>query len=193
MSFEKNLRTPAIPMAYLQLMVEIMAEHGINVDALLKGTGIEPAQANQPDARMAAWQWGLIVYNAMELSDCRSLGYEYGLRMQLSVHGFLGYATMTSLSGEDAIKLLARYFRSRQRNLQLSWSIEDDACVAFARHSPSTMATPPTDWSISLAKTTPPFLARQMKRTSPGTSPAAMVPAAAIVIILCNWPRPCVP
>ena len=116
-------------MAYLQLMVEIMAEHGINVDALLKGTGIEPAQANQPDARMAAWQWGLIVYNAMELSDCRSLGYEYGLRMQLSVHGFLGYATMTSLSGEDAIKLLARYFRSRQRNLQLSWSIEGDACV----------------------------------------------------------------
>lgn len=129
MSFGEQLRTPAIPMAYLQLMVEIMAEHGVGLDALLAGTGIAPEQATQPDARMAAAQWGLIVLNAMKRSGRRDLGYEYGLRMQLSVHGFLGFATMTSLSGEDALKVLQRYFQSRQRNLRVSWAVEGESCV----------------------------------------------------------------
>lgn len=133
MSFDKQLRTPAIPMAYLQLMVEIMADYGVGLDALLSGTAIEPAQANRPDARMSAMQWGLIVINAMRHSGCRALGYEYGLRMQLSVHGFLGFATMTSLSGEEALKVLQRYFQSRQRNLQVSWEIEGDSCVIALR------------------------------------------------------------
>ena len=133
MSFDRQLRTPAIPMAYLQLMVEIMAGHGVGLDALLSGTAIEPAQANRTDARMSAAQWGLIVLNAMRLSGSRALGYEYGLRMQLSVHGFLGFATMTSLSGEDALKVLQRYFQSRQRNMQVSWKIEGDSCVIDLR------------------------------------------------------------
>lgn len=128
MSFGKQLRTPAIPMAYLQLMVEIMAGHGVGLDALLAGTGIEPAQATRADARMAAVQWGLVAFNAMRLSGCQALGYEYGLHMQLSVHGFLGFATMTSLSGEDALKVLQRYFQSRQRNLRVSWKVEAESC-----------------------------------------------------------------
>ncbi|MGQ0622457.1 MAG: AraC family transcriptional regulator ligand-binding domain-containing protein [Panacagrimonas sp.] len=133
MSFGKQLQTPAIPMAYLQLMVEIMAEHGVGLDALLSGTTIEPAQATRPDARMAAVQWGQIVLNALRLSGCRALGYEYGLRMQLSVHGFLGFATMTSLSGEEALKVLQRYFQSRQRNMQVSWGVEGESCVIGLR------------------------------------------------------------
>lgn len=129
LSFGKQLRAPAIPMAYLQLMVEIMAEHGVGPNDLLSGTGIQPQQATSPDARMSAAQWGLIALNAIRLSGCHALGYEYGLRMQLSVHGFLGFATMTSLSGEDALKVLQRYFQSRQRNLQVLWRVEGDACL----------------------------------------------------------------
>lgn len=133
MSFIKQLRTPAIPMAYLQLMVEIMAERGVGLDGLLPGTAIEPSLASRPDARMAAAQWGQVVLNAMRLSGCRALGYEYGLRMQLSVHGFLGFATMTSRSGEDALKVLQRYFQSRQRNMQVSWRIDGASCVIGLR------------------------------------------------------------
>lgn len=120
-------------MAYLQLMVEIMAERGIGADALLSGSAIEPALATHPDARMAAAQWGHIVLNAIKLSGCPALGYEYGLRMQLTVHGFLGFATMTSLSGEDALKVLQRFFGSRQRNMRISWAVEDDSCVIGLR------------------------------------------------------------
>ena len=129
MSFGKQLRTPAIPMAYLQLMVEIMAGHGVGLDALLAGTGIDRTQLTRADARMAAAEWGLIALNAMNHSGRRDLGYEYGLHMQLSVHGFLGFATMTSLSGEDALKVLQRYFQSRQRNLRVSWDVEAGSCV----------------------------------------------------------------
>ena len=132
-SFGTQLRSPAIPMAYLQLMAEIMTEHGVGLGALSSGTAIDPALAAQPDARMSAAQWGLIALNAMRLSGCPSLGYEYGLRMQLSVHGFLGFATMTSLSGEDALNLLQRYFQSRQRNLAVSWRVEGDACLIGLR------------------------------------------------------------
>lgn len=133
MAHSKPLRTPAIPMAYLRLMIEIMDEKGISAEALLAGTGLHPAHTTQADARITAIQWGLVVLNAMRLSRCPALGYEYGQRMQLSVHGFLGFATMTSGSGEEALKVLQRYFQSRQRNLQVSWEIVGEVCVLSLR------------------------------------------------------------
>lgn len=129
MTRERSLLTPVIPMSYLQLMIKITADYGVETAALLNGTSISADSVTRPDARMTAIEWGLIAQNALRLSGCPSLGYEYGLRMQLPLHGFLGFATMTSLSGEAALNILERYFRSRQHNLRFSWHLEDDSCV----------------------------------------------------------------
>ncbi|MES2720615.1 MAG: AraC family transcriptional regulator [Pseudomonadota bacterium] len=128
-SLAKDLFEPVIPMSYLQLMVEIMAERGMSVEALLQGSGMSMEQAAQSDARMSAAQWGLVVANALRASGDWGLGYEYGLRMRLSVHGFLGYAAMSSLTLGDALDILVRYFQSRQRSLSLFRTADGEACV----------------------------------------------------------------
>ncbi len=115
------IKRPTISIAYLQLMVELMAERGINSHALLRDIPIDPALLRQPDARMSAWQWSLVILRAQALSREPGLGYEYGLRMRPTVHGVLGYAAMSSASLRQALELSMRYARVRQAGFRLEF------------------------------------------------------------------------
>lgn len=122
----KSLFEPAISLSYLQLMVDIMSEHNVGINALLENTGLTPDSLAHTNARMSAVQWGLVVGNALKLSGVSGLGYEYGLRMQPSVHGFLGFAAISSMTIKDSLSVLLRYFSSRQYNLDLKPVIENE-------------------------------------------------------------------
>jgi len=105
---------PTISIAYLQLMVELMAERGIDSHTLLRDLPIDPAELNQADARMSGYQWSLVILRAQALCQDPGLGYEYGLRMRPTVHGVLGYAAMSCASLRQALELSMRYARVRQ-------------------------------------------------------------------------------
>ena len=103
-----DINLPSIPVSYLQLLVEIMAERGVSQEQLLAGVPIERELLAQPEARMSAYQWTLLAMNGIRLSGDPGLGYEYGLRMRPTSHGFLGYATMSCDSMRQAIELCER-------------------------------------------------------------------------------------
>lgn len=119
------LNRPTISIAYLQLMVELMAERGIDSHALLRDIPIDPALLSQPDARMSAYQWSLVILRAQALSREPGLGYEYGLRMRPTVHGVLGYAAMSSASLRQALELSMRYARVRQAGFRFEFAETD--------------------------------------------------------------------
>ncbi|MDP1539091.1 MAG: AraC family transcriptional regulator ligand-binding domain-containing protein [Moraxellaceae bacterium] len=140
---DKILFEPIIPMSYFQLMAEIMSERDIKIETLLENSGILINQTLQSDARMSAVQWGLIVANAIKASGEWGLGYEYGLRMRLSVHGFLGFAVMSSLTLDEALDTVIRYFQLRQRNLILRRSTDASTCVIeISQQHPQSMGHP---------------------------------------------------
>ena len=107
-------REPTISIAYLQLLLEILAERGIGAQALLAGVALDPALLEDSAARMSPNQWTLLVMRAQALTGDPALGYEYGLRMRPTVHGVLGYAAMSAASLRQAQEISARYARVRQ-------------------------------------------------------------------------------
>ncbi len=117
-----DIRRPTIPIAYLQLMVELLGERGIAASELLHRQPIDAALLQQPQARMSAHQWGSVVLRAQQLSRDPGLGYEYGLRMRPTVHGVLGYAALSCSSLQQALMLMPRYVRVRQANFTLRYS-----------------------------------------------------------------------
>jgi AraC-like DNA-binding protein len=115
-----DINQPSIPVSYLQLLLEIMAERGVGQEQLLAGVPIDAALLTQPEARMSAFQWTLLAMNGIRLSGDPGLGYEYGLRMRPTSHGFLGYATMSCPSMQEAMEITIRYVQARQRNFTMA-------------------------------------------------------------------------
>ena len=120
MKLPPDINQPSIPVSYLQLLVEIMAERGVGQEQLLAGVPLDAALLTQPEARMSAFQWTLLAMNGIRLSGDPGLGYEYGLRMRPTSHGFLGYATMSCPSMQEAMEITIRYVQARQRNFTMA-------------------------------------------------------------------------
>jgi AraC-like DNA-binding protein len=118
-------RQPSISIAYLQLLMEILAERGISAATLLNGVPLDPALLEDSRARMTPTQWTLLVMRAQMLSNDPALGYEYGLRMRPTVHGVLGYAAMSAATLRQAQEISARYARMRQAGF--TFELSEDA------------------------------------------------------------------
>jgi AraC-like DNA-binding protein len=117
-----GLRRPTIPVAYLRLLLQVFEERGIDAQQARAGTGLRDDVLAEPDARVPPSQWARLVLNAIRLSGDEGLGFELGLRLKLSAHGFLGYAAMTAPDLRTALDVYARYFRMRNRQYQLRYA-----------------------------------------------------------------------
>ncbi|MFN3712243.1 MAG: AraC family transcriptional regulator [Alcanivoracaceae bacterium] len=117
-------REPSISIAYLQLLLEILAERDIDAATLLQGVPLDPALLQDSAARMSPAQWTLLVMRAQALTQDPALGYEYGLRMRPTVHGVLGYAAMSAATLRQAQEISARYARVRQAGF--TFELEED-------------------------------------------------------------------
>jgi AraC-like DNA-binding protein len=130
-----KLDKPSIAASYLQLLVEIVEEHGFSAADLLAGLPIPARLLEEAGARMSPLQWGLAVNRAMVLCRDMGLGYECGLRMRPTVNGSLGYAVMSCRNMGEALELLARYIESRQRAFSVRLQIEGDHAVVELRQN----------------------------------------------------------
>lgn len=115
----RSVRT-ALPAAYPRLVLEILAERGIDPLRALAGTQLDPDRLGSPDTRIAARQAARLVRNAMDLTGDDGLGLEYGLRTRPTAHGPLGFAVMSSANLREALQLSIRFTQLRARNVALS-------------------------------------------------------------------------
>jgi AraC-like DNA-binding protein len=125
------LDSPTIPIAYLQLLVEILGERGIGVPTLFDEPPLSSALLREP--RMSAIQWTRLVRRALALTQDPGLGYEYGLRMRPTAHGLLGFAAMSADSVRAAIEIVVRYASARQAHFALALEEEADSCQLVLR------------------------------------------------------------
>lgn len=120
------LTGPTISIAYLQVLLEILAERGFEGERLLAGTGLPARLLQDPEGRMSARQWTRLVMRALELTGDPGLGIAYGLRMRPTAHGVLGYATMTCSTLRQAVELSMRYSRVRQAHFTFHLAEDGD-------------------------------------------------------------------
>ncbi|MBS6359400.1 AraC family transcriptional regulator [Burkholderia sp.] len=117
-----GLRRPTIPVAYPRLLLQVLAERGVDLAAVRAGTGLRDDVLAEPDARVAPSQWGRLILNAIEIGGDPGVGLEFGLRLKTTVHGFLGYATLTARDIRESLQVTIRYFRMRNRQYRLTYA-----------------------------------------------------------------------
>lgn len=114
--------------AYPRLLLEVAIERGISAAQVLEGTQLGTADLDSPEARISSRQAAQMVRNALARTGNQGLGIEYGLRMQPTAHGQLGYAAMSSGSLREALELGIRFVHLRQRDVTLR--LQDDGAQA---------------------------------------------------------------
>jgi AraC-like DNA-binding protein len=128
-----GLLRPTIAVAYPQLLVEIVTERGYTLAQLLADTPLSEARLTHPESRISPYEWGLMITRASALTQDPGLGYAFGLRMRPSAHGFLGYATLSSASVQEALEIATRFFELRQRNFTMRLLRQPDHCAVEVR------------------------------------------------------------
>lgn len=129
------LARASVPVAYVQLGLELAAERGIERAALLKGMGIDPALLDRADGRVALTQCARLIARVMRQTREAGLGYEFGLRSNLAAHGNIGYGLMSQATVGEALAFGLKYGRLRNPFFKLSLSIDGDQAVIDVRET----------------------------------------------------------
>lgn len=116
-----RLLKPTLPVAYPQLVLEIVAERGLDPSRVLQAQGLSEDLLNNPTGYITPWQYTQITVCAAETMQDKGLGMEVGLRMRPTAHGFLGYALMSCNNLLEALLLSLRFMRLRQRHIHTSF------------------------------------------------------------------------
>ena len=129
MSDPYGLSKASIPNAYAQLLIEIVAERGIDREQLLKASRLSPSALSVADGRITPRQWSRLVWQALQLSGDDGLGYEYGLRLRPTAHGVLGFALMSCATIGQALGLGAAFFSMRLRDYRIELRVEGELAL----------------------------------------------------------------
>lgn len=100
---------PSVAVAYVLLTLELAAERGLDRERLLAGLDISARQLQQADARVSFRQYGRLCARALRYSNDASIGYDFGLRGSLTVHGFLGLGILSQPDVQSAVDFALRY------------------------------------------------------------------------------------
>lgn len=124
-----GLSQASIPVAYAQLLLEILIERGFSIEQVLKKSKLSGSLFLANDARITPRQWTRLVLTGLSLTNDDGLGYEYGLRLSVTVHGMLGFAIMSASTLGQALLLGVAYFSMRLRDYRISLHTEDKIAV----------------------------------------------------------------
>ena len=92
-------------MVSVALMCEWGASHGIEVEALLRGTRIDAGSLNDPEGLVEARQEMAVIRNLVTAIGHRpGLGVELGSLYHLTAYGYLGYLLTASATARDTVE-----------------------------------------------------------------------------------------
>lgn len=127
----------AIPTNYLADLVRVVERYGVGREALLEGVVDDPALLEDPGARIAFAEVAELIERAIELTGDRALAISMGLQMQVSSHGYLGFAAMTSRTVREALELACRFAPLRFPALSLRLDVgEEEAALVLEERVP---------------------------------------------------------
>jgi len=146
---------PVVPVHVQSLLVGLLAEQGVPVSAVLQGSGLTPAQLQNPDCLISLQQTRTLVENALRLSANPALGLDFGRRLHMSQLGVLGFALLTAENLAAALDTLVRFQGLLGPAWSNTWSVDRDRAVVVTRR---TIALGATDvftaetWCVALAR-----------------------------------------
>ncbi len=111
-----------------------LASQGVSVDELFRGTGVAPAEMDNPAARISHHQRLAIYNNARTLSRHPEIALSAGARQRLSDYGIYGYAMLSSATFGDALRISVEHITMAGPAVrEISFQIEGSSGVLRSR------------------------------------------------------------
>jgi len=108
-----------VGVASTRLLVDLGAEFGVPPRRLLQGSAIDPRRLGDPLGEITARQELVVTENLVrERGDVPGLGIEAGRRYHVAMHGFWGFAVLTSRTLREVVRAGMRY-------LDTIWAFDD--------------------------------------------------------------------
>jgi AraC-like DNA-binding protein len=101
-----------LPLHHPSVLLNVARAQGVDLDALLEGSGVTPAMLGNPEARICYDQYNQLVGNALRLTNNPALGLDFGRSIHLSHLGVLGLLVMSCSDGHTAIEAGIKYYRT---------------------------------------------------------------------------------
>jgi AraC-like DNA-binding protein len=113
----------------LAALLETLAEEGIGGDAVLRGTGLDVEEVNDPDSKTSVSQYLIACRNAVRLSSNPATPFLVGRKMHLSAYGMYGYALMCSLTLRDFFTEGVKYHKLATPTVVIDWRDEAGSAI----------------------------------------------------------------
>ena len=115
-----NFTAERVPMTYVGALLDLAEELGVPRAQLLAEAGVRAESLENPQGRLAFADYHLLASCALSRCKEPALGLLLGQRLNVSSHGILGYAVLSSANLGRAIQFALKYYRV----LGLSYELE---------------------------------------------------------------------
>jgi AraC-like DNA-binding protein len=132
----------SLPAVHARYLVDLVKRWQISADTLLADSGLHEAMLVDPKKRISVETCVRLLERARALTGVQSLGLYLGLEMQVSAHGFLGFAAISASDVRESIELAIRFvpivttalgLRLRVEGGEASLLVEEHADFGSAR------------------------------------------------------------
>jgi AraC-like DNA-binding protein len=113
---------------YLTQLILLLKGQGFSIDRILNQSQLREEDFHN-NSRISPMQYQKIVENAISLSQDPLLGIRHGQRLNISSHGFVGFAAMAADNLGQALSLAIRYARTRTLLADIRFHKENDSAV----------------------------------------------------------------
>lgn len=120
----KQTGEPGIPAVHALHLADVVERFGVTRAALFRGL-LDEARLADPDGQLSVSVVQKLVERARELSREPGLGVLFGLQMQISAHGYLGFAAMAAPTMRAALQLASQF--TPMRTTALALELVEDA------------------------------------------------------------------
>ena len=120
-----NFTAELVPVAYAEALLDLVAEYGVSRQALFDAAQVRPEVLDSPNGRLSFLDFNQLTYSAQALCGEPALGLVLGQRLNVSAHGILGYAVLSSANLGKAIQFALKYYRVLGLAYELELVLDD--------------------------------------------------------------------
>lgn len=124
---QKNAKTVSVD--YLTVLLLYAEQKGVAAQEILAGTQLDTSRLASSDSYITTGQYQLLIDNAIAVLNEPALALKLGQRQHLATHGALGYAIMSSSSLEQALQMVRRFIRTRNRLIHFKFFLDKEQAV----------------------------------------------------------------
>lgn len=106
-----NFTAELIPVAYAAALLDLVEELGVPRAELFAEARVRPEVLGNPQGRLSFLDFNQLTSCALLRCDEPALGLLLGQRLNVSTHGILGYAVLSSANLGKAIQFALKYYR----------------------------------------------------------------------------------